>query len=87
MIDPITDFLKEPEAKEFADMVNKPAFKKACVYALAQYAMDMPSTTNAAASWDNASRMNGAKAILHTLEFLVNPVPKRTLPNKNLLPT
>lgn len=80
MIDPKAEFLKEPEAKEFADMVARKSFKKGCAYALAQLAMTLPANSNPFV-------LDGARLLLSTLEYIVAPEPNRQLPSRALKPT
>lgn len=81
MIDPRAQFLTEPEAKEFADFISRPSFKKASVYALAMVASNLSGFTDANA------RLAGAQQLLSALDSLVTPDTRPTLPNKSLKPT
>lgn len=87
MIDPKAAFLKEPEAKEFADLVNKPAFRKAATYALAELATNLPPTSSVQMAWDNACKLEGARLMLDTLDFLVSAEIRKPPLRKNLIPT
>lgn len=87
MLNPKAAFLQEPEAKEFADLIGRASFKKACAYAIAQFALSLPPNSNVQSAWDNACKLEGARQMLQTLEYLVAPEPKPTLPSRALKPT
>ena len=82
---PKTDFLKTPDAKTHADLVNTPAFKSAMRFALLEFMERQPRGAAIAEAWDSHSQLQGAIKFsrileeLSTVEEVTHSVPIKTI--------
>lgn len=73
ILSPKVDFLKSEDAKKLADVVATPWFQHSCTIALAQMQMEMGDADTPAKSWDNWSKVLGARRVINTLLNLPDP--------------